>query len=328
MTSVPVRARASEPPIETGSRVGRMWRAYSELTKLRLTAMVVVTAAVGYLLGSHGAVDWRVLLCAMLGTFLAGASASAFNQSIETKLDARMDRTRDRPLPAGRLTTIHATWFAVASGVVGIVLLATQVNLLTAGLGLFNIIVYVLIYTPLKTKSSLNTVVGAVCGAVPPMMGFAAATDHLGVGAWLLGALLFIWQIPHFLALAWMYRDDYARGGFRMLPVTDREGRLTCTMIVLYSLALIPSGLALYVYGISGPTYGLGSLLLGAVMVGLALQMARSKTRVAARRLFLASVIYLPLLLLLMVADMPSGVRSNGVAVRPAGTHIEKALFQ
>jgi protoheme IX farnesyltransferase len=243
------------------------------------------------------------LFWTILGTGLVAAGASAFNQLLEISRDARMARTRNRPLPSGQMPRGQALAFALVATLAGLEVLTTFVNPLTALLGLLNLIVYLAIYTPLKPRTSLNTLVGGICGAVPPMMGWTAATGELALGAFLLGAILFVWQIPHFLALAWLYRDEYSKAGYRMLPVIDPTGQLTCLLIILYSLTLLPLGLAVMFWGISGYLYGAASLVLGLAFFALGLNLRLRKTAPAARRVFLASVLYLPLLLGTMVAD-------------------------
>ncbi len=279
---------------------------YLELAKIRLNAMVLVTTAVGFVLGTPGPLDQAAfvrLFWTILGTGLAGAGASALNQLLEIRRDAQMQRTCRRPLPAGQISAQHALLFAMLTSLAGVGVLNELVNPLTALLGLANIVIYALIYTPLKTRTSLCTLVGAVCGALPPMMGWTAARGQFGSGAVLLGAILFLWQIPHFLALAWMLRDDYAKAGFRMLPLIDPQGHLTCLMIVLYSLALLPMGLAITFSGMAGYFFAAASLLLGMGMLLLSLALRRMKTPRNARRVFLASLVYLPLLMACMVLD-------------------------
>ncbi|MCH7471943.1 protoheme IX farnesyltransferase [bacterium] len=280
--------------------------AYLALAKARLSALVVMTTLAGFLLASEGAAGhagWWRLIWTLIGTALAAGGANALNQWMERRVDARMERTRGRPLPAGQLSPQQALRWAVTVSLAGVLILALFVNLLTASLALFVILLYLLVYTPLKARSPLCTIVGAVCGAVPPMMGFTAVTGQLSPGAWILGAILFIWQIPHFLSLAILYRDDYARGGLRMLPVVEHSCRSTCRMIVLYSLALIPAGLALTLSGHAGWIYAVGSIVLGSAMVAGALNLYFQRTRHNARRLFFASLAYLPLLLILMAAN-------------------------
>lgn len=281
-------------------------KSYLELAKIRLTAMVLVTTAVGYVLGSAGPLDSNALArlgWTILGTGLAAAGASALNQLLEIRRDAKMQRTCRRPLPTGQLSAPHALLFALVASLAGVGILNELVNPLTALLGLANIVVYALVYTPLKTRTSLCTLVGAVCGALPPMMGWTAASGEIGLGAVLLGTILFLWQIPHFLALAWMLRDDYAKAGFRMLPLIDPQGHLTCLMIVLYSLALLPLGMAVTFCGMAGYLFGAMSLVLGLGLFLLTLALRRMKTPRNARRVFLASLVYLPLLMLFMVLD-------------------------
>jgi protoheme IX farnesyltransferase len=240
----------------------------------------------------------------VLGTALTAFGANILNQWAEADRDRRMERTRNRPLPAGRVSRRTALAWGLASAAVGLAVLDLGANRLTAALALFVILLYVLVYTPLKVRTPLNTVVGAVCGAVPPMMGWAAATGRLDLGAWILGGILFVWQVPHFLALAWLYREDYARGGFRMMPAADPEGVITGRAAFLYALALLPITGALALAGVTGVTYLVLSQVVGLGFVVLGWAFARQRVRVTARRLFLASIIYLPVLLGLMVGDM------------------------
>jgi protoheme IX farnesyltransferase len=254
-------------------------------------------------LASRGPLDWGLLAVTLAGTALAALGASGLNQYAEWRRDALMERTRGRPLPQRQLTPTQALVLSVALGAGGVLLLAWQVNLLTALLALSVQVVYIGLYTPLKTRSPLCTLVGAYCGAVPPMMGYSAATGTLEVGAYVLGALLFAWQIPHFLALAWMYRDDYARGGHKMLPVIEENGRATMLMVLLYTLALLPVSLAVVLAGLAGWLFFTGSALLGIAFAATGVRLLREQSRTAARRVFLASIAYLPLVLLLLLAD-------------------------
>lgn len=276
---------------------------YLELGKARLSTLVVITAFAGFMLAGAENLHPGLLFWTLLGTGLAALGANAFNQWREAALDARMERTRRRPLPAGQLTSRHALIWAGSVSFMGIVILAWFVNGLTAGLGALNLLIYVLIYTPLKRVSSLCTLAGAVCGAIPPLMGWAAATGGLDYGAWLLAATLFVWQIPHFLSLAWLYREDYTRGGFRMLPVADPTGRVTCPVIVLYTLALVPVGLAFFLGGLSGYFFLGASFLLGLSFLYWGTQLFLRRTETNARRVFLASLIYLPLFMGFLVID-------------------------
>jgi heme o synthase len=276
---------------------------YAQLTKARLASLVLMTTLAAYLAAHRGPFDPLELILTMLGTAACAFAANAFNQIWERDRDALMERTRHRPLPSGRLGLGHA--LGVASGllVVGQLILFTGTNALTALLALSTVLIYVLLYTPLKTRSSLNTLVGAVCGALPPMLGWTAAAGRLEGGAWLLGLLLFLWQIPHFLALAWLYREDYARGGFRMLAISDPGGQLTGAMTVLYSIALLPLGIAFSMAGLAGPGFVTGYLLLMTLLLALSLRLWRRLDRRSARQLFLASVIVLPLSLILLLVD-------------------------
>ncbi len=297
--------------VRGGAGIGRLTVLYLELGKSRLSALVVLTAVVGFVIAAPRPLDWGALAWTALGTFLLAAGANGLNQWLEVDRDARMERTRGRPLPSGRIGRTHA--FAAATGAVatGVVVLGLGGNGLAAGLGMLNVLIYVLVYTPLKPVTPLNTLIGAVCGAIPPMMGWAAATGSLGTGAWVLAGVLFVWQIPHSLALAYMYRADYSRGGYRMLPVVDR-GRFTFHVINLYCLALTPVTLAGQVLHVAGWVYAAGALLLGAWMMVLGVRLWSRAGERDARRLFLATLVYLPLLLALMVVDRVPIVEPQG----------------
>jgi len=289
---------------------------YLELAKARLGALVVLTAFVGYVLGARGEVSPWGLAAAVVGTALSAFGANILNQWWEADRDSLMLRTRERPLPAGRIGRRVALVWGVVTALIGLAVLAVGTNRLTTLLSLFVILVYVLIYTPLKVRTPLNTVVGAVCGAVPPMMGWAAATGRLDAGAWILGGILFAWQIPHFLALAWLYREDYARGGFRMLPAVDQEGRLTGRLAFLYAAALLPITAALSAFGVTGGAFLITSQTVGLAFVCLGWVFLRARNQPTARRLFLASILYLPVLMGLMVVDMDDrAVRGGEVTV-------------
>jgi protoheme IX farnesyltransferase len=289
---------------------------YLELAKARLGALVVLTAFVGYVLGARGEVSPWALSAAVIGTALSSFGANILNQWWEAEPDSLMSRTRKRPLPSGRIDRRIAAILGLVTAAVGLAVLAFGTNRLTTLLSLFVILLYVLVYTPLKVRTPLNTVIGAVCGAVPPMMGWAAATGRLDAGAWILGAVLFAWQIPHFLALAWLYREDYARGGFRMLPAIDREGRLTGRLAFLYAAALLPITAALSAFGVTGGAFLVTSQAAGIAFVGLGWIFLRARSQRAARRLFLASILYLPVLLGLMVVDIDDrAVRGGKVTI-------------
>jgi heme o synthase len=279
-------------------------RDFYELTKPRMNFLVVCTTAVGfYMAPHHGGGHWIALLHAIVGTALTAASASVFNQLVERSYDALMPRTRNRPLPAGRVTPAEALAYGVALGVVGVTYLALLVNLLTAVLGAITLASYVWIYTPMKRVSSLNTVVGAVPGAIPPMMGWTAATGALSPEALALFTILFLWQMPHFLAIAILYKRDYAAGGFKMLPVVDPGLRMTSRMIVLYGLALLPASLMPVGVGMAGNVYMTGAVLLSLAFLSYCVSCAVSRERVDARKLFFASIIYLPVLFAVMMLD-------------------------
>lgn len=274
-----------------------------ELTKARLSALVLLTTAVGYVLASLDGMDWLRFTWTVLGTALAAGSASAFNQVWEINRDRLMLRTRNRPLPSGTMSVTHSILAATIMGAGGVAMLALFVNNAAAGLALTTIVLYVLLYTPLKVRSTLNTLVGAVCGALPPMIGWVAATNRLDEGAWVLGAILFIWQLPHFFALAWLYRKDYERGGYAMLPVIDRDGHITCQVIIITCLMLLPLGLLATLLDVAGYVYAMGSLLLGLWMFALCVRLYFERTDANARRVFLASIAYLAALLCLLVID-------------------------
>jgi protoheme IX farnesyltransferase len=239
----------------------------------------------------------------MLGTTLAAFGANALNQCIESSRDRHMDRTCDRPLPSGRVSLRLAIAWALALLGAGVALLAATSNLLAAGLALLVGVLYVAAYTPLKPRTSLNTLIGAVCGAIPPMIGWAAASGSLAPAAWVLFGILFAWQIPHFLAIDWYHKDDYARGGFCMASSVDPTGQFNGHLAVLYCLALLPISIVAPLSGIGGPLYLVGALALGTAFLGLSLLLYVQRTREAARRLFFGSLAYLPLLLALLVLD-------------------------
>jgi protoheme IX farnesyltransferase len=287
---------------------------YLELAKARLGTLVVLTTIAGYVLGARGDARFTTLIWTVLGTALTAFGANILNQVWEIERDRKMVRTRSRPLPAGRITRIRATVWGVTSSLLGLVVLFAGANGLTAALALVVILLYVFVYTPMKVRTPLNTIVGAVCGAVPPMMGWSAATGGLGVGAWLLGGVLFVWQMPHFMALAWLYREDYARGGFRMLPAVDPKGHLSGRVALIYAACLLPISAVIYGAGIAGVPYMVGAAVLTVAFSALAWVFCTRRTEISARRLFLGSIIYLPLLLGLMVANMEKRPHADGAA--------------
>ena len=284
----------------------REWRRaldFLELTKPRVVVMVLVTTVVGFYLGSHGAGDYARLLHTVIGTGLAAAGTLALNQFLEREVDARMERTRLRPLPDGRLQPIEALAFGAVITGAGVLYLTVAVGLLCGAVTAATVILYLFAYTPLKLRSSLCVVVGAIPGALPPVTGWVAARDELGVGAWVLFAILFLWQLPHTLAIASLYREDYARAGIRVLPVVDPEGTSTERQIVTGCFALLGVGLLPTLIGLTGPVYFFGAFTLGVFFLGCGLAQALSRSAPAARRLLLASLLYLPTLLALMALD-------------------------
>ena len=283
----------------------RLLGIYAELTKARLSALVLISSLVSFLLADRGPLNGSLLLWTLLGTACCALGANALNQVWERARDARMERTQGRPLPSGRLGTRHALTVGLGLSFGGVLILSAGSTPRAALLALATILLYVLAYTPLKPLSNLNTLVGAVVGALPPLIGWAGATGALSGESLLLAALLFLWQIPHFLALAWLYRDDYARGGYRMLTLQDPSGRLTGAMAVIYSIALLPLGIVIAIEGLAGTGFAVGGFLLGSALLLLSVRLWRRLDRRSARQLFLASVIYLPLILGLLVLDAP-----------------------
>jgi len=276
---------------------------YLELTKPRITLMVMITAMVGFVMASPRAVDGGALAAALLGTALVAAGASCLNMVIERDIDARMQRTSRRPLPAGRLRPAEALTFGLAVTTVGLVQLGWSSGAAAAAVAAVTWASYLFLYTPLKPHTSLSTVVGAFPGALPPVIGWAAARGTIDGGAFVLFAILFLWQIPHFLAIAWIYRDDYARGGLRMLPVEDPQGLVTGRQAVANSLALLVVSLIPVLARMAGGLYLIGAVVLGVAFVAAASVAAVRRTIPAARGLFLASVLYLPALCGLLLLD-------------------------
>lgn len=277
--------------------------AFLELTKPRITQLVLLTAAAGFYLGSRATVDLWVLGQTLLGVALVAAGTNAFNQLIERDVDARMRRTLGRPLPSGRLTPRAAAWFAAVISVAGVAYLGLAVNYLTAGLAALTLASYVLVYTPLKRRTTLNTLIGAVPGALPIVGGWTAAGGVLGPAVAALFWILFLWQLPHFLALAWIYREDYRRGGLAMVSVGDPDGRHTGCMAFLYAVVLLPVSVLPTALGVTSARYLFGALVLGLAYAGASGAMTRAATTARARRVFVVSIIYLPALLTLMALD-------------------------
>lgn len=277
--------------------------AYAELTKPRITFLIVLTSAAGFVLASRGPVDYVALVSALFGIGLLSSGIATLNQYAERDLDGLMRRTANRPLPAGRLAPWEALAFGAGITIAAEAYLLIVVNPLSAVLGLTVIAGYVFAYTPLKTRTSLSTLVGAFPGAVPPLIGWSAARGTISLEGWVLFAILFLWQFPHFLAIAWMYREDYSRAGILMLPVVEPNGRVTAQQIVAYTLMLLPVSLLPVALGMAGRIYLYGAIVLGLLFLYSSLRAAFSMSRQSARRLLLASVLYLPLLFILMVLN-------------------------
>ena len=276
---------------------------YSELTKIRLSALVVVTTAVGFIMASTLGIDWMTLLWTVVGTACCACAAAVLNQVTEHTKDAAMDRTKNRPIPAGHISTIHAFIVGVLLAYIGVAILSFGASVGAAGLALLTILIYVLIYTPLKTKTSFNTIVGAVVGAIPPLIGWVAATGSIGRGGIILAGILFVWQLPHFLALAWMYKDDYTQAGFKMLPSLDDSGELTARASIVTSMCLIPLALFMSIAGSTSVLFAIVGSLLGFWLTGRSIAFWRQRNRTTARKLFFATIIYLPILLVFMMID-------------------------
>ncbi len=276
---------------------------YLDLTKPRVTWLIVMSAAVGYFFGHNGAWSvWATVNC-LIGTALIASGTAALNQWYERDADREMRRTQDRPLPSGRMQPSRALAFGIALAVAGTFELGMAVNWLCSALGMLTMMMYLFAYTPLKQKTWWSTTVGAVPGAMPPLIGFAAAADKLTPEAMVLGAILFLWQFPHFYAIAWMYREDYSRAGIRMLPVVEPDGESTARQILLFSVLLIPISLLPKWMGMAGTVYMIGAILLGLLFLYAGVRVSLDRTRVRARKVLLASVVYLPILYALMVLD-------------------------
>jgi protoheme IX farnesyltransferase len=289
-----VKTPAAEKPLAT---------ILSELFKARLTTLVLLTTAVGFYVGSRPPMAWVLMLNTLFGTALLAGGASALNQLLEREHDAKMRRTQDRPLPSGRLTADAVLIIGGSCGMLGLIYLALTVNMVTAALGAVTIGSYLFVYTPLKRITTLNTVIGAIPGALPPLMGWTAARGEISGEGWCLFAILCFWQLPHFLAIAWMYREEYARAGFVMLPVVDPTGERTGRQALSHTLGLLPVSLCPFLFKMAGPVYLGGAFLLGLGFLWCAFQFSRQLTLSRARLLFFASIIYLPSLLGLMVLD-------------------------
>jgi len=274
----------------------------SELSKARLSFLVLLTTLVGFLLGWRGSMNYTLLISTLLGTALSAAGASAINQWMERDLDALMPRTCDRPLPGRRMHPSDALLFGLLCSGSGVAILAFLANPLTALLAGMTILIYAALYTPLKRFTELNTLIGAIPGALPPLLGWTAATDQIGLGGCVLFLILWFWQLPHFLAIAWLYREQYAVAGFKMLSTRDPDGWSTAWQALIYSIALLAVSLLPGILGMASPYYFFAALALGGAMIHLAVAFVRNRTDSASRRLFFASIIYLPLLLGALIA--------------------------
>jgi len=293
------RIVASEPALSATDKLA----AYAELTKPRITFLVVLTAAAGFCMGSSAGINYLGLMNMAIGITLLSSGIATLNQYLERELDGLMRRTKARPLPSGKLSPVEAAVFGIALSVAATAYLALTVNNLSALLGVATLAAYLFVYTPLKTRTTLSTVLGAFPGAMPPFIGWVAARGEVTVQAWVLFAILFLWQFPHFLAIAWMYRDDYARAGIKMLPVVEPEGKVTGQQIISYTLLLVPVSLLPVVTGLAGSVYLVGAAAIGIGFLYFSARAALARTAWQARQLLLASVIYLPILFVLMVLN-------------------------
>jgi protoheme IX farnesyltransferase len=282
---------------------GRRLLAYVDLAKPRVVAMILVTTLVGFYLGTHGSADWWLLVHTLASTALAASGTLALNQYLERDLDAVMLRTKNRPLPSGKLEPDEALLFGNLLSAAGLVYQTYAVGSVAAVVTAATTAAYLFLYTPMKRRTPFCSLVGAVPGALPPVTGWAAATGGLAIPAWVLFAILFLWQLPHSLAIARMYRDDYARAGIRLLPVIDPEGGSTGRQIVINSAALLSVALLPTIVGIAGAVYFFTALGLGIMLLGFSVQLARTRLLPDARRLLFASLVYLPALLTAMALD-------------------------
>ncbi len=280
-------------------------RAYIELTKPRITWLILASTGIGFFFGRQDAWNGAVLLHTLIGTGLLASGTAALNQWMERAADTKMRRTRHRPLPTGRVTPGRALLWGILLSIAGFLELWWGASLLAALLGMFTLLTYLFVYTPLKSRTPHSTTLGAIPGAMPPLIGYAASAGTLGVEAWILGAILFIWQFPHFYSIAWMYRDDYARAGIRMKPVVEPDGVSTARHIFLAALLLLPVSLLPAAFSMTGGLYLAGAVLLGLAFLSTGVRVMLDRSISRARGVLLASVIYLPLLFGLMLLDRP-----------------------
>ena len=291
MSSVAVEARL--PFLAVG-------RDYLELSKARIVLMVLITTAAGYLMAAPR-IDAALLINTLVGTALVAAGTNALNQYVERAHDAKMRRTRLRPLPDGRITPHAALLFSGAVAIIGTAYLALTVNLLTAVLGAFTLTSYIFVYTPLKRVSTVCTLIGAVPGAIPPLMGWTAATNSLGAGGWIAFAILFLWQLPHFMAISWIYREDYGRAGFVMTAVRDGDGKATARQAILWAVLLVGVSTLPAFFGMNGIVYLIGAVAAGALFVAASIAFYAERTNRSAKKLFMTSNIYLLVVMTLLV---------------------------
>ncbi|KAA3598443.1 MAG: protoheme IX farnesyltransferase [Calditrichaeota bacterium] len=277
--------------------------AYLTLSKARIVLLVTISTVIGFFLGGNGIHSIPLLMFTIVGIALVTAGGAALNQYLERDADAKMHRTQDRPLPSEFISPSQALKYGINMVLVGLAVLIWKVNLLVSFLALLSAFLYVLVYTPLKKYTWWNTFIGAIPGAIPPMIGWAAASNDLEIGAWVLFAIIFVWQFPHFYPLAWMFREDYARGGFKMLPVIEPDGKSTFRQIIWYSILLIPVSTLPTFIEMAGQTYLFGAVILSVAFLGLGILFVKTKTFANADKLFKASLVYLPLLFILIVFD-------------------------
>ncbi|HEX4346547.1 MAG TPA: heme o synthase [Vicinamibacterales bacterium] len=296
-------APAASAPVSLIGRASGSFADYVELTKPRLNLLVVATSAAGYYLGGSGAPRWMPMAQAVAGTALVAGGAAVLNQVYERDTDALMRRTRLRPLPDGRVGASEARAFGLVLIAAGLGLLAVGANALAALLAAVTVVTYVIVYTPMKRRSSASTLVGAIPGALPPLIGWAAARGNVSIGGWTLFAIVFLWQIPHFMAIAWLYREDYGKAGFPMLPVVEPDGRRTGRQALVYAVCLVPVSLVPAFVGVSGLIYFWTALVLGVALAALAARFALTRTAPAARALFFGSIAYLPLIWAAMILN-------------------------
>jgi protoheme IX farnesyltransferase len=308
------------PPLEDKHQAGPLWlgqpldisrvlsisQEYLQLTKPRIALLIVISTAVGYCFGTSSHLNLATLFNALLGTALMAAGSATLNQWYERDIDSKMQRTMKRPIPAESIKAHHALYFGIAASILGVIDLWLFTNFQAAGLSVLTSFGYLFIYTPLKRKSPICTTIGAIPGAMPPLIGFAAASGHLTIQAWVLFGILFLWQFPHFHAIAWMYREDYERGGVKMLAVVEPDGKALSRQVIVTLLLLIPMTLAPAFLHMAGKVYFGAALVLGIAFLYFGVQICKERTYARARRLLLASVIYMPLLFAFLVFDNPT----------------------